>query len=212
MIKRSVQRERRRVVARLLAEGASVNAIAKHLRIGWESANREVTYVRARLDSAEYITAERAVDVTLERMRALEEEALGHVRQLQQRGQPELANRWFESARRIMRYRSRLLERRTKRRAAGGPGAQSKPTRLALSPRAHAIQKRIARAEKQGRAWEVRVTFEVPEALEPVLGPLPKGLPALPAWTVHPDQVDVDDGELDEEVAGLPGCTGDQPR
>lgn len=192
MIKRSLQRERRRVVARLLADGASVNAIARHLGIGWESANREVAYVRERLDTAEYVTAERAVIATLERMRALEEEALGHVRQLQQRGNVELANRWFESARRIMRYRGRLLaEQRAKRRAAGREPSESAPPSLALSPRARVVQKRIAWAEKQGRGWDMRVTFEVPEALEPVPAPLPPP-PEPPAWTVQLDEAEIE--------------------
>ncbi len=188
MIRRSVQRARRVVVARMLAAGASVNAIAKHLGIGWESANREVQYVKARQDTAEYMTAERALVVTVARLAALEDVALGHVKLAAELGEHRLARRWFESARRVARARGRLLAEAGALRgdAGGSPDLRTELPALELSARALELQARIARAEQLGQTWEVRVTFDVPEALEPIPDRWPVS-PELPTGTEVPD-------------------------
>lgn len=194
MIRRSVQRQRRRVVARMLEGGASVNAIAKHLRIGWESANREVQYVRARLDTAEYVTVERALVVTIERFQALEDEAHGYARN---HGLPgELANRWFESARRAARHRGQLL---AKLRALQHANGRERTSEQALPPlqvshRAQALQARIARAEQLGIDWDVTLAIEDTDALEPVPDPLVT-MPEMPAAVTDEEEVDPPDAE-----------------
>lgn len=165
---------RRRRVAMLLAEGMSVNEIARALKIRWDVADEDVKLIREDPNNIDYISPKRALGRLLDNYDTLEKRASEHLQLALDQGKLDSANRWFETIRRIAEDRGKVLHQigLLNRAAREAPAEDPEHAEPRLSARARELMARIALAEKLGHPWKCDLVVEDTTALEPVPDPL----------------------------------------
>ncbi len=167
---RSKHGQRRRKVALLLADGMPIAEVARTLKLRAEVVEAERKAIEADPNNIDYLSPKRALGRLLDAYDALEREAREHLRVAVEQGKADVANRWFESIRRLTEDRGRVLHQIGVLNRATQEAARDDPEEPVerLSPRARKLMARIALAERLGHPWRADIVFEDTTALEPV--------------------------------------------
>jgi len=165
--------QRRRRIAMALADGMSVPEICRALKLRRAIVEREREAIEADPNNLAYLSPKRAFAQRLDAYDVLEQEARTHMKAALAKGKLDVANKWFESLRRIGGERGRLLREIGvfNRAFEDVSAAAAAPDEGAtVSTKAKSLLARIALAEKRGRAWDVELRVDE-SALEPVPDP-----------------------------------------